>query len=165
LSAIAACKVTTIGLVSAQSFTTSSATVGSDITLSPERISNGVARYVDRAATAYVGATSMTLSVRPPTKDSRVTKVTHMLHYPVLETNGDSSASGILPAPTKAYELMYKAEWFLPERSTLAQRIVFLSIVTSTFLYSCRASDGTPEDATATPLTGAILNLEAVYGS
>jgi hypothetical protein len=163
MSAFAAVKLSTI-LDTTLYPATTSATVADDTTLSPERISNGVARWVDRAATAYVGAVSMTLSIRPPTKDSRVSKVTHMLHFPVLETNGDSSASGILPAPTKAFELMYKAEWFLPERSTLAQRTAFFSLVRCSFLDGVQATDGTPINATASPLKQAIWNLETVYG-
>jgi hypothetical protein len=165
LSAIAAVKLSTIANVLANQLSTTDAAIGYDTTLSPERISNGVARYVDRAASAYVGAISMTLSVRPPTKDSRVTKVTHMLHYPILETNGDSSASGILPAPTKAYELMYKGEWFLPERSTTAQRTILASLVVSSLSTTIAASDGTPADATATPVLAAVVNLESVYGA
>lgn len=164
MPAFAAVSSTTLIANSALVLKTSSATVGADTTLSPERISNGVARWVDRAASAYVGAISMTLSVRPPTKDSRVTKVTHMLHYPVLETNGDSSASGILPAPTKAYELMYKAEYFLPERSTSAQRIAFLSLVTASFGSTITASDDSPSDGTGSPLRSAVVNMEGVYG-
>lgn len=44
------------------------------------------------------------------------------LHEPVLETTGDSSASGILPAPTVAYIPRSFAEYVLPERTSLQNR-------------------------------------------
>ncbi len=52
----------------------------------------------------------------------RVYRVRLQLHEPVLETNGDSSLSGILPAPTVAYIPRSYVEYVLSERTTLQNR-------------------------------------------
>lgn len=41
---------------------------------------------------------------------------------PVMETLGTATWNGIDPAPTKAYEMTFVGEFFLPERCTLQQR-------------------------------------------
>jgi hypothetical protein len=41
---------------------------------------------------------------------------------PVLEVTSPSTATGIQPAPTKAYDLLCNVEVVLPERSSLQER-------------------------------------------
>lgn len=52
----------------------------------------------------------------------QVTRVRVGLHEPVLETSGDSSASGIIAAPTVAYIPRSFVEYVIPARSTTQNR-------------------------------------------
>lgn len=92
-------------------------------TFSPVNIdSAGIARWADRAGGIALGFPVVTFSLRNPTKASRVYKVSGKIVLPVLEVTSPSTASGIQPAPTKAYDLTATIEMMLPERSTAAQR-------------------------------------------
>ncbi len=92
-------------------------------TFSPVKIdAGGVAKWVDRSGGIALGFPTITMSVREPTSGSRSYKVTRKIVVPVLEVTSPSTATGIQPAPTKAYDLIQNTEWVLPERSTLAQR-------------------------------------------
>lgn len=92
-------------------------------TFSPVTIdSAGVAKYSDRSGGIALGYSTITLSLRQPTKDSRVYKVMAKIVTPVLEQTSASTSTGIQPAPTKAYDLTATVEILLPERSTLSQR-------------------------------------------
>lgn len=53
---------------------------------------------------------------------NRTYRVAIGLHEPVLETNGDSSLTGILPAPTVAYIPRVITEYIVSERATIQQR-------------------------------------------
>jgi hypothetical protein len=169
MSAIAAVKVSSI-LDSALARLTTSATVGVDSTLSPEGINpQGVAKWVNRSITTpnplgvAVGYPSLTMSVRPPTKASRVSKVTVKLVLPTLEQTSPSTMTGIQPAPTLAYNCMAVMEFMLPERSTLAERQSLFSQAASLFMRTINANDGTPTDSTGSPLESAVTTLETVY--
>jgi hypothetical protein len=142
---------------------TTSATVGVDKTFDPEGfIAPGVARYVDRSAGIAVGYPSFSMSVRPPTKASRIYRVTSKLFLPTLETVGNAY-NGITPGPTLAYGLLGVMECMLPERSTLAERTAFASYMRSLFYTTIAASDAAPSDATGSPLAAAILNFDPPY--
>lgn len=54
--------------------------------------------------------------------EGRVYRIRIGLHEPVLEVPGDSSGSGILPAPTIAYIPRSFVEFVVPERSSLQNR-------------------------------------------
>lgn len=143
--------------------TTTSATVGYDKTFDPEGfVAPGVARWVDRSGGISVGFPALTLSVRPPTKASRIYRVTAKLSLPTLETVGNAY-NGITPGPTKAYDVQCVMEFLLPERSTAAERAALLSHVRSLFATTINASDGAPSDATGSPLTAAVSNFDAPY--
>jgi len=143
--------------------TTTSATVSVDRTLDPEGfIAPGVARWVDRSGGVAVGFPSLTLSVRPPNKASRVYRITAKYSSPTLETVGNAY-NGITPGPTKAYENVCIMEWLLPERSTVAERTTFFSHVRSLFATTIQASDASPSDATGSPLLAAVVNFDAPY--
>lgn len=160
MPAIASVKLSSI-LSSVES--TTSATVGVDKTYDPEGfIAPGVARWVDRSGGVAVGFPSITLSVRPPNKASRVYRVVAKITSPTLETVGNAY-NGITPGPTKAYENACIMEWLLPERSTSAERIAFFSYVRSLFATTIQASDAAPSDATGSPLLAAVTNFDAPY--
>jgi hypothetical protein len=169
MSAIAAVKISSI-LDHSLARKTTSATVGVDSTLSPEGINpQGVAKWVNRSITTpnplgvAIGYPALTMSVRPPTKASRISKVTVKLVLPTLEQTSPSTMTGIQPAPTKAYDCSCVMEFMLPERSTLAERQALFSSVASLFLRTINASDDVPTDATASPLEAAVTTLENVY--
>jgi hypothetical protein len=168
MSAIAAIKTSSLmGTV----VRTTSATVGVDKTFDPEGfILPGVARWVDRAIDATynpngvaIGYPAFTLSVRKPTKVSRLYRVTAKVALPTLEVTSPSTASGIQPAPTLAYTLQCVMEFMLPERSTAAERARLFSYVRSFFATTINASDDVPTDATGSPLIAAVNSFEAPY--
>ena len=163
MSAIAAVKLSGI-LDHALARLTTSTTVSVDSTLNPEGINpQGIAAWVDRSGGIAIGYPRLTMSVRPPTKASRIYKVQVKLVLPTLEQTSPSTASGIQPAPTKAYDCTCVMEFFLPERSTLAERQKLFSEVASLFARTINASDGAPTDATGTPLENAVTTFETVY--
>jgi hypothetical protein len=143
---------------------TTSATVSVDKTLNPEGfILPGIAKWVDRSGGIAIGYPALTMSVRPPSKDSRLTRVQAKLVVPTLEQTSASTATGIQPAPTKAYDCTANLEFMLPERSTLAERTALFNLVCSLFATTITASDASPSDSTGSPLSAAVLNGEAVY--
>jgi hypothetical protein len=143
---------------------TTSATVGVDKTFNPEGfISPGVARWVDRSGGIAIGYPSITMSIRPPTKTSRLYKVVAKVTLPTLEQTSPSTASGIQPAPTKAYDCSCVMEFMLPERSTLAERQALFSLVASQFARRINASDDTPTDLTGNPLEAGVTTFEALW--
>lgn len=163
MSALAAIKLSSIIDHSLARLTTS-ATVGVDKTLNPEGfVSPGVARWVDRSGGIAIGYPAFTMSVRPPSKASRIYKVTAKVVLPTLEQTSASTMTGIQPAPTKAYDCSAVMEFMLPERSTLAERQALFSVVASLFARTINASDGTPTDSTACPLESAVTTFEAIW--
>lgn len=169
MSAIAAVKVSGI-IDHALHRLTTSATVGVDSTLNPEGISpQGVAKWVNRSITTTnplgvaIGYPAFTMAVRPPTKDSRVFKVTAKLVLPTLEQTSPSTMTGIQPAPTKAYDCTCIMEFMLPERSTLLERQTLFSSIASLFVRQIDASDASPSDLTGSPLENAVTTYENVF--
>lgn len=161
MSAIAAVKTSSIlGTLE----TTTSATVGVDKTFDPEGFRlPGVARWVDRSGGIAIGYPAMTLQVRPPTKTSRIYRVTTRLSLPTLEITSPSTSTGIQPQPTLAYTLQANLEFLLPERSTLAERTAFLSHIRSILATTIQASDAVPSDLTGSPVPNAVLNYDAPF--
>lgn len=142
---------------------TTSATVGVDKTFDPEGfIAPSVARWVDRSGGVPVGFPHLTMSLRPPTKASRVYRATVKLGLPTLETVGNAY-NGITPGPTKAYDVQAIMEFLLPERSTLAERLALLSHLRSLFITTITASDAVPSDLTGSPLVALVSNFDAPY--
>lgn len=163
MSALAAVKLSSI-LNLALALKTADAAVGVDTTLSPEGfIQPGVARWVDRSGGIPVAYPTLTMSVRPPTKASRIYKVTVKLLQPTLETVTGSAPTGFTPAPAKAYDLTAVLEFMIPERSSLAEREALFRRVMSLFARTINASDDSPTDSTASPLEAAVTTFEQVY--
>jgi hypothetical protein len=163
MSAPAAVKVSGI-INNALARLTTDAAIGVDSTLNPEgRNAQGVVSWVDRSGGIALGYPRLTLLVRPPQKGSRVNKVTVKLVRPTLEATSTSTMTGIAPPPVKAYDCTFIGEFFLPERSSLAERTVLFSQVQSLFLRLINASDGAPTDNTGSPVENAVLNYEQVF--
>lgn len=118
-------------------------------TFAPLSVTGPLAIYEDRAGGISVGFPRISLSVLPPSKTSRLTKVRAKLVYPVLEVVNSSTYSGITPAPTKAYDVTADLTFFMPERSTLQQR-KNLNALFKNFLANAA-------------WTAVVENLEAVY--
>lgn len=90
---------------------------------------NGVYWFVDRSQANAVGYWKISVEVRQPapatagqSSNNRVNRIKIGLHEPILETMGDSSASGILPAPTVAYVPRAFTEYVIPERASSLDR-------------------------------------------
>lgn len=163
MSAIAAVKLSGI-LDHTLARLTTSATVGIDSTLNPEEINpQGVAAWVDRSVGYAIAYPRLTLSLRKPSKASRVYRCTVKLVIPTMETTSASTMTGINPAPTKAYDCTFIGEFFLPERSTLLERQTLFSRAASLFTDLINASDGNPTDVTGSPLKAAVTTFENVY--
>lgn len=91
-------------------------------TFYPIAVEGPVARYEDRASGVAVGYPQLSVSFVRAGKNSKVNRARFSIVYPVLETLGTASASGILPAPTRAYELRANVELLIPTRCTLQDR-------------------------------------------
>lgn len=81
-----------------------------------------VAKWSDRSGGIALGFSTVSFSLRSPSKASRNFRLTAKVVTPVLEVTSPSTATGIQPAPTLAYNLIANVDIVLPERSTVAQR-------------------------------------------
>lgn len=111
---------------------------------------DGVARWADRSGGVALGFPSLSFSSRSPTKGARSYKIQMKVTLPVLEQTSASTATGIQPAPTLAYNLLANVEMVLPERSTLQQRKDLLAYLRNYL-------------ANATVTTAAVENFESIY--
>lgn len=91
-------------------------------TFSPVNIVGDVAKLADRSGGIALGFPIVTQSIRQPGNGLRTYKVVQRIVVPTLEVTSPSTATGIQPAPTLAYNCMVNIEYILPERSTLQER-------------------------------------------
>lgn len=91
-------------------------------TFNPVQINGNVAMFADRATGITVGFPLLTTSLSRPSKTSKLTKVRFKLVMPILETLGNNTVTGIVPSPTKAYDVTFDCSFLLPERCSLADR-------------------------------------------
>lgn len=110
----------------------------------------GVARWYDRSGGIALGFPQLNFSMKVPSKSSRNFRIIAQVVIPVLEQTSASTATGIQPAPTKAYDLRSNIEFVLPERSTLQQRKDLLAYVKNYL-------------ANSTVWTAAVENFEPVW--
>lgn len=96
-------------------------------TFNPTSTRDAIALYHDRSGSIPVGYPSVSISMRKPTKASRAYKADIRIAVPTLEITSPSTGTGIQPAPTKAYDVLFVGELMLPERSTKAQRADLLA--------------------------------------
>jgi hypothetical protein len=101
-------------------------------TFAPAKQEPSLVTYHDRSSGIAIGYPVLTLGNRLPDRGSRNHKATVKLVLPVLETAA-TAASGFTPGPTKAYELMFKAEWVTPERATGLERDHMVALVRNFF--------------------------------
>lgn len=92
-----------------------------------------VIEYEDRSGGTQVGFPVISISTRKPTRKLRNCKVTFQVKRPVLEVVSNSTVSGIAPAPTVAYDVVFKGEFIIPERSTIDVRKDALAYVKNLF--------------------------------
>jgi hypothetical protein len=119
-------------------------------TFSPVNIDNaGIAKWADRSGGIALGFPITTFSLRAPTKSVRSYKLVGKVVTPVLEVTSPSTSTGIQPAPTKAYDLIFNFDMTLPERSTLAERKNAIAYVKN-YLAN-------------TVITNAVESFESVY--
>lgn len=111
---------------------------------------NGVAKWADRSTGISVGFPTISYSLKNPNQGSRAYKIAAKVVLPVLEQTSPSTATGIQPAPTVAYNLIANVELVLPERSTLLDRKNLIAYVRNYL-------------ANATVITAGVENYEAVY--
>lgn len=90
---------------------------------------SGILWAVDQSQSNVVGYWKVSIEFKQPSaakpgesSANRTYRLKIGLHEPVLETFGDSSSSGILPAPTVAYIPRSFVEYIIPERSALIDR-------------------------------------------
>jgi hypothetical protein len=144
--------------------TVGDAAIGVTRTFDPEGFQlPGVARWVDRSGGIALGYPALTLQVRAPTKTSRVYRVTAKIVLPRLEQTSASTATGIQPAPTKAYDCTCIMEFLLPERSEAWERQTILDLAMSMFMATITASDAAPSDSTGSPLRAAVESFDPPY--
>jgi len=154
----------TSNILDPHSAVTTSADISVDRTFAPEGFNPpGVARYVDRSSGIALLYPSLSLSIRPPTKASRVYKVTAKVALPTADITAPTTSTGIQPAPSKAYDCAAIMEFLLPERSTLQERVNLLNTVFSLFCLSIKATDASPLTATNSPLRAMVETFESVY--
>jgi hypothetical protein len=83
---------------------------------------NGILSWIDRTIAILKGQNRLTLEQRESTRKAPALKVAWKLETPVLEQTSASTSTGIQPAPTLAYSLLFNMEFILPDRSTLQER-------------------------------------------
>lgn len=93
------------------------------------RDDKGTFWLLDRSQENAIGYWKMSIEFKEPAPASagasskdRSYRVRIGLHEPVMETIGNSTVSGVLPAPTVAYVPRTFLEFVIPERSTLLDR-------------------------------------------
>lgn len=119
-------------------------------TFSPDGIDSAlVAKWSDRSGGIALGFPVVTFSRRAPNKGTRNYRVTAKVVFPVLEVTSPSTATGIQPAPTKAFDLLASIDFVLPERSSQTQRKDLLAFVKNYIA--------------TTVITSAVQDFEAVY--
>jgi len=143
---------------------TNSNTVGVNRTFDPiGYVRPGVARWEDRSDGIQVGYPVMELSVRRPGNGSKVSRVTFTLSLPTLEQTSASTASGIQPAPTRAYDHRVKVEFLCPERGAQWERKALMQALITALATTVNALDDAPSDTTASPVYDAVVNFEQPY--
>lgn len=120
----------------------------------------GVMRWEYRGGGISLGYPAFTMLMRGPTKNSRINKVSAKVVLPVLEQTSASTASGIQPAPTKAYDLTCTMDFLVPERATTIEKSALLSLVLSLLTREIADSASANNVSTATPLVDAVLSDE-----
>lgn len=99
-------------------------------TFAPLAITGSLAEWADRSSGIAIGYPIMSVNLRRPLKNgARVYRCTVKVVVPTLEVTSPSTSTGIQPAPTKAFDIVFNGDFLLPERSTKAQRADIIAYV------------------------------------
>lgn len=82
----------------------------------------GIAHHENRVTGIQIGYDTLSVGLRRATNQVPLNKLSVKLELPTLEVTSPSTASGIQPAPTKAYACTAFVEFVLPARSTAQNR-------------------------------------------
>lgn len=82
----------------------------------------GLQVWKDQSSGIAIGFPVISLSYKEPERQAPNYRFQAKVVLPVLEQTSPSTATGIQPAPTKAYELIANVSFSIPARSTLADR-------------------------------------------
>jgi hypothetical protein len=117
---------------------------------------NGVNYFYDRSGGVAIGFPSISIDLKEPkpsangvSSKDRVYRGTVKVVLPILEVTSPTTGTGIQPAPTKSYDMIFRGEFVLPERSTLQNRKDILA-----FAKNILANAN---------LTSLIQDLESIY--
>lgn len=101
---------------------------------SPTKVDGeGVAYYENRSTGIPVGYDTLSIGLRAPGKGSSNYKATLRLRLPTLEVTSPSTATGIQPQPTKAYDCFANIEMVFPSRSSAQNREDLVKMVKDAF--------------------------------
>jgi hypothetical protein len=106
-------------------------------------VKNAIATWQDVSGGYSVGFPTATMASRPPTKTSKVTKVTGKVVLPITEILAPSTI------PSKAFDLLGTVEFVLPENASVQNRKDLIAYMKN-FLAS-------------TPFTDAVHNLAVTW--
>jgi hypothetical protein len=91
-------------------------------TFAPAIVTSSLSEFHDRSGGIVAGFGRISLGLRGPTQGSDAYKETIKVVVPTLEQTSPSTATGIQPAPTRAYDCLAVVDMVFPTRSTLAER-------------------------------------------
>lgn len=91
-------------------------------TFGPQGFQDAIATWLDRSGGIAVGYPKVTFRLDEANANKANNKLTVRVVRPVLEATSPSTSTGIQPAPTLAYNLVFEANFVLPQRSALAER-------------------------------------------
>lgn len=105
--------------------------------------------YEDRISGFKIGFPIVEIQTRAATRNQKNYKVSLMVKTPVMEVVSNSTVSGIAPAPTVAYDVVFRGEFVLPERSSIGSRKDSLAYVRNLLAHAT--------------VTSAIVDLESPW--
>lgn len=97
-------------------------TVPVNHTFAPAIVKSELVELHDRSGGIVAGYGRISFGLRAPTQGSDAYKGTVKVVVPTLEQTSPSTATGIQPAPTRAYDCLAVCDLVFPTRSTLAER-------------------------------------------
>lgn len=91
-------------------------------TFQPAIVTSELVEWHDRVGGIVLGYGRISYGQRFPNKGSDAYKQTIKIVVPTLEQTSPSTATGIQPAPTRAYDCLAVVDMVFPTRSTLLER-------------------------------------------
>lgn len=138
--------------------------VATDATFSPEGpLGPGVNSWVNRAGGQAINYPRYNISIRRPVGNSRNFRIKETISLPVPNITSPSTATGIQPVPSKAFEMIATREYVIPEAAALADRKAFFALCATFMSDTIYALDGSPNAVSGAPLKAAIETLEQPY--